>query len=83
MRTTAYDRGSQHLIEGRLILIHCNGDSIRATCRGSGELHDVGHDPERGWYCTCQARSHSTRTTCSHLHALQRVCIRNREGDRR
>jgi uncharacterized Zn finger protein len=78
MRTTALDRGKQHLTDGRLILTSVNGDTITAQCRGSGEMHSLGHDLERGWWCTCPV----TTDRCSHLHALRLVTIRHQNGPR-
>ncbi|MGH3548075.1 MAG: hypothetical protein ACRDQU_08160 [Pseudonocardiaceae bacterium] len=70
-RENAEARGRRYLVEGRLIISCVDGDLVRATCRGSGDVHDLGHDCARGWWCSCPAR-----TTCSHLHALGLVAIR-------
>jgi hypothetical protein len=70
-RETAETRGRRYLVEARLTITRLEGDDVRATCRGSGEVHDLGHDLARGWWCSCPAR-----TTCSHLHALQCVTVR-------
>jgi hypothetical protein len=44
---------------------------VAATCRGSGEVHHLGHDPGQGWRCSCAARGQ-----CAHLIALQAVTVR-------
>ena len=60
------------LPEGRLIVERVDGDLVVASCRGdSGEVYTVGHDPGRGWHCSCPARG-----TCSHLRALMLVVVR-------
>lgn len=69
-RESAEVKGRRYLIEGRSIVDHVAGDTIRARCRGGGALYLLGL--ERGeWYCSCPAL-----TTCSHLHALMLVTER-------
>jgi hypothetical protein len=71
MREDAITRGKRLVSEGRLIVSHVSGRSIAGICRGdSGEIHRLGHDPGRGWWCACPARS-----TCAHLRALMLVVI--------
>ena len=77
-RETALQRGMRFLLEGRLVILRVNDERIEARCRGgSGEIHDLGFD-ERGWHCSCPAL-----TRCSHLHALQAVCLTPSIGDDR
>lgn len=62
-------KGRRYLVEGRLIVttVDASRDRIEATCRGAGEVYQLGHD-RGGWWCTCPAR-----TRCSHLTALTMV----------
>ncbi len=69
-RENAEAKGRRYLVEGRLVVREINGDTIRACCRGGGTFYPLGHDPGRGWWCECPARS-----TCAHLHALRAVTI--------
>jgi uncharacterized Zn finger protein len=68
VRENAAARGRRYLAEGRLVVARVDEKAIVATCRGSGEVHDVTWFSGRGWACTCPARG-----TCSHLVALQLV----------
>ena len=74
-RESAAAKSARYLAEHRLVISEVSGDHVRATCRGSGEVHDLGHDPGRGWWCSCPARS----DRCAHLAALMAVTIRARE----
>jgi hypothetical protein len=76
-RETVVEKAHRYLVAGRLIVTHVGDGRIRATCRGSGDLYELGF--ERGvWSCSCPARSHS----CSHLLALQLVTVQPRKPDR-
>jgi hypothetical protein len=76
VRSNALDRAKTSLTEGRLIVTLVDGDTITANVRGSGEVHQCGHDPDRaGWWCSCEVRTDK----CSHLHALRLVTCRRRE----
>ncbi len=70
MRENVHDKGRRYLLEGRLLVDHVDADTIRATCRGAGDVYRLGYD-RGGWWCSCPAR-----TTCSHLTALQLVTVR-------
>lgn len=72
VRESAQSKGVRYLGEARLTVDRVDHDLVHATCRGQGAVYDVGHD-QRGWYCTCPAR-----TTCAHLTALQLVTIARR-----
>jgi uncharacterized Zn finger protein len=67
-------KARRYLGEGRLVVTHVLGDDVTATCRGQGEIYQLGHDLKRGWWCTCAARR-----ICAHLIALMSVTIR-RQG---
>ena len=69
MRESAEAKGRRYLIEGRLIIRSIDSETIRATCRGSGEEYEVGFDPG-GWWCSCPALGR-----CCHLLALQLVTL--------
>jgi uncharacterized Zn finger protein len=72
-RETVEGKARRYLCEGRLVVLGVDGNSVTATCRGQGEIYQLGHDLERGWWCTCAARR-----TCAHLIALMSVTIRRR-----
>ena len=71
MREDAFGKGRRLLTEGRLIVQHVGEHRIIATCRGdSGEVYHLGLTTRR-WNCDCPALG-----KCSHLTALQLVCVR-------
>jgi hypothetical protein len=70
-RESAETKSKRYLIEARLTVLGVDRDRVQATCRGSGELYELGHDPGRGWHCSCPARGR-----CAHLIALQTVTVR-------
>jgi uncharacterized Zn finger protein len=71
-RETVVEKAHRYLVAGRLIVTHVAEGQIRATCRGSGDLYELGF--ERGvWSCSCPARSQ-----CSHLVALGLVTVQPR-----
>lgn len=74
MRENAEAKARRYLTEARLLITQLDGDTVTATCRGSGEIYQLGHDPETGWHCDCPAHSDG----CSHLQALQLVTVRRR-----
>ena len=68
-RENAQDKGRRYLAEGRLVVEHVAGDSIKARCRGGGAVYALGL--ERGeWWCNCPALGR-----CSHLVALMLVTL--------
>lgn len=69
-RENATAKGHRYLIEGRLTVTLVAGDEVRATCRGGGVVHELGHSLARSWWCSCPARS-----TCCHLAALMLVSV--------
>lgn len=71
-RETYLEKGRRYASEARLTIHHVSERRVRATCKGSGTVHELGWDPEPGWWCSCLAR-----TTCSHLAALQLVVARD------
>lgn len=72
MRESVEVKATRYLAEARLTVTAVNGDHVAATCRGSGEVHDLGHRPGRGWFCSCPVRS----DRCAHLLALMSVTVR-------
>lgn len=69
MREDAAEKAKRYVLEARLRITYLDGNRIRATCRGSGAVHQLGWD--RGeWWCTCEARG-----ACSHLRALWLVAV--------
>lgn len=81
-RETVSAKAHRYLAEGRLTVTGVAGDLVTAECRGSGEVHSLGHDPARpgGWWCSCRAPR-----SCCHLAALMLVTIRRKHttGDPR
>ena len=70
----ARSKGMRLLTDGRLVVQVVNENAIQAVVRGdSGETYRLGWTDRTGWVCACPARG-----TCSHLHALQSVCIAKR-----
>jgi len=74
VRESVEDKARRYLCEARLTVTAVDGDTVTAVCRGSGEIYECGHDPARGWHCSCPARR------CAHLLALQSVTIRRRSA---
>lgn len=70
-RETTAAKGRRLLAEGRVTVVRVEGDVADAVIRGDSGEHHVGHDPARGWHCSCPARGH-----CSHVHALRLVTVR-------
>jgi uncharacterized Zn finger protein len=72
IRETVAAKAARYLTEARLTVLRVDGDQVTATCRGSGELYQLGHDRGRGWWCSCPSRTDQ----CSHLVALRAVTVR-------
>jgi len=76
VREDARTRGCRLAAEGHLIVSYVSGRVITACCRGdSGEMHRLGYDPGRGWWCACPAL-----TKCAYLQALHLVTITPKIG---
>jgi uncharacterized Zn finger protein len=73
VRENAASKAVRYLAEGRLTLHHVDDGTIRASCRGDGEIHEIAWNGG-GWSCSCPARSQS----CAHLTAAKLVTIRQR-----
>jgi uncharacterized Zn finger protein len=69
MRESAEAKGRRYVTEGRLVVRLVDGHQIEAECRGSGEVYRLGYRPG-SWWCECPAVGR-----CSHLVALQLVCV--------
>jgi hypothetical protein len=65
-RENVRSKAARYLLEGRLTIVHVDGDLVSARCAGQGSHYELGHDHGRGWFCSCP----SVRS-CSHLTALQ------------
>ncbi len=65
-------KARRYLGESRLTVLQVDGDHVEAECRGTGEVHRLGHHPRyrNGWWCSCPARGR-----CCHLAALQLVIV--------
>jgi len=64
-RQNHQDKGRRYASEGRLLVELVNPEQIKATCRGDGQLYQLGWDRRGGWWCSCPAF-----TRCAHLAAL-------------
>ena len=71
-RETAAAKARRYLGEGRLTITEVHGDHVAALCRGDGQVYQLGHDPDRGWWCSCLGRTDQ----CCHLAALRLVTVR-------
>ncbi len=78
-RENVQDKGRRLLTEGRLAVVDVDPARklIVAECKGdSGKVYMLGFDPSTfEWRCTCEARGR-----CSHLVALQLVCLEPKPG---
>jgi uncharacterized Zn finger protein len=70
MSENAETKGRRYLTEGRLTILRVDRAGVDAECRGAGAVYRVSY-ANGTWSCTCAARG-----TCSHLHALQLVAVR-------
>lgn len=68
-RENAEAKGRRYLAEGRVVVEAVDRHHIAASVRGSGEIHQTGY-VRGGWFCSCPALGR-----CSHLTALQLVCV--------
>jgi uncharacterized Zn finger protein len=71
VRENARAKSVRYLAEGRLIVEHVDGHTVKATCRGDGAIYQVSWSPDSGWTCNCPAK-----TRCAHLLALMAVTVR-------
>lgn len=71
------EKGRRYVAEGRLNVTHVSRSGIAASCRGSGTVYAVGWTPERGWRCSCPAK-----TRCAHLFALMLTTVVSDHRDR-
>jgi hypothetical protein len=72
-RETTAAKSRRLLVEQRLTVIRVAGDVADAVVQGDTGEYLVGHDPDRGWHCSCPARRN-----CSHVIGLMLVTIRRR-----
>jgi hypothetical protein len=61
----------RYLAEGRVAVAVVDGDFVLAVFAGDDEVCNVGHEAQRGWWCSC----HRTGE-CAHRIALQLVTKR-------
>lgn len=74
---TAEEKAQRVLREGRLTVTRVDDHAVVACCRGfsEGEVYWLGWSAQTNWRCTCPASTKFHRT-CSHLRALQLVCVK-------
>lgn len=72
-RETVQDKAVRYISQARLTVTAVSGDHVEATCRGDGQVYDLGHDTGRGYHCSCEART----DRCAHLVALRLVVVRS------
>jgi hypothetical protein len=63
-------KAHRYLREARLTVTRIDEGAVRATCRGTTGIHDLGWTPGGGWSCSCPARRR-----CCHIAALQCVTV--------
>lgn len=68
-RENVETKARRYLIEGRLQVTHVNPHAIKATCRGTEQIHQLGYR-DGSWSCSCPAKGR-----CSHIAALQLVTL--------
>lgn len=68
-RENAEMKGRRYLADGRLVLELVDANRIVANIRGNGAIWTTGYE-RGGWHCSCPAAGR-----CSHLVALQLVCV--------
>lgn len=68
-RETIDAKARRYLVEGRVVITHVDNDTVRATVRGAGTVHECGFNRRR-WWCSCR-RTPTQR--CSHVAALELV----------
>ena len=68
-------KAARYLREGRLTVLHRDGDHVTAECVGDTGTYQVGHDPDRPgvWHCSCPSAGR-----CSHVTALMLVVVPTR-----
>jgi len=74
-REDARTKGLRYLTEGRLWIRLAGPEGVRAICRGTGDVYELGWDAARGWWCDCPAASR-----CAHLWALETCTVRPKEA---
>jgi hypothetical protein len=70
-REGAPSKARRYIVEGRLTIQAIHAGRVCASCRGDGEVYDLGYTHRR-WWCTCPART----IDCAHLRALRLVVDR-------
>ena len=70
-RETIPAKARRLLAEGRVTVTRVVGDVVDAVCAGDTGVYQLGHDPARGWWCSCPVRP----GRCSHVEALRLVTI--------
>jgi hypothetical protein len=68
-RENVQAKGRRYLLEGRLLVRYVDASGIKAFCRGSATVYQLGFEDGR-WRCSCPARGR-----CAHLVALQLVTV--------
>ena len=68
-------KAARILREGRLTVLHRDGDHVTAECVGDTGIYELGHDPDRPgfWRCSCPSSGR-----CSHAIALMLVVVPRR-----
>ncbi len=75
-RETTAAKARRLLSQGALTVTRVSGDVVDAVCVGDSAVYQLGHDPARGWWCSCPARI----PRCSHVEALRLVTPRSAPG---
>ena len=70
MRENYQRKAARYVTEARLSVERVDRSGIRATCRGSGAVYELGYENGR-WHCSCPAHG-----VCAHIYALQLCTVR-------
>jgi hypothetical protein len=56
VKENAAQKGRRYLVEARLTVTAITDGLVRATCRGSGAVYELGWTRGGGWRCGCPAK---------------------------
>lgn len=76
MRESAFLKARRYLAEGRLTITAVGPNMVAGTCRGDGQVYQLGWAGR--WYCNCPALT----PHCAHLLAARLVTLTPRGATR-
>lgn len=78
-RRDAAAKAAHLLTSGAVTVVFCHGDHVHIAVQGRTGTRYCGHDPQRGWWCSCPAGTGE----CSHVRAAMLVTSRRPPHKRR